>query len=138
MMELHGVPETPQLLEGFVVMEDGLVPVIDLANLLHTVPTASPVPTLRRQIVIASHEGTLLGWITDGAVNLISIKETDLASVPEDSPLRGCAEAVFPREGQPQATLLDPARLLHEGEHAALDQMRAHAEERLAHSAAPL
>lgn len=131
-MELHGFPEMPPIMEGFVALDDGLVPVIDLAALLNLTAEPPETPEVSRQIIVVTCETKSLAWVTDGEVKLSSFVPVDFAEVARSNP---CVEGVIARADLTSATLLDPARLLLEGENAALDQMRIRTEERLAHTA---
>lgn len=135
MMELHGVPEMPPIVEGFVALKDGLVPVIDLATLLKVETRPAEAADANRQIIVANSHNKSLAWTTDGEVKLYSFVPQDFTEVSEVLRINPCVEGVIACADLEPATLLDPERLLLEGERAALDQMRIRTDNRLAHLA---
>lgn len=117
-------PEMPPLMQGFIAIDGTLVPVIQLEKLLHPEARSQPTPSLKLtdRLVIARLKKTPIAWVAGNDVELLPYRTREMMPVPEDHVLNNCAASILPHA--PPVVVLDPDRLLLEGEQLRLEQLR--------------
>lgn len=132
-------PGLPRPLAGFMNLGGHALPVLDLVRLFGLeAEGAGGEAALYRHVVLTSApaEGERFGLLVDRVLDLVNIPSAQLRPIPPESTLNDCAVAeIETPEGF--VHLLDPGRLLLEGERARLAALRQGAQARLAEWEAP-
>lgn len=134
--ELNQVPETPQVIAGFLSLAGALVPIVRLDQLLRLASGAegkwNPEEELSSRIVISKTASGLLGWFIAEGASLIRFTASELVRLPQGHVLNNCAEYVIARTPpEPSIVMLEPDRVLLEKERTCVEEIRTRMRERM-------
>jgi purine-binding chemotaxis protein CheW len=74
------LPKAPSLIEGVVELRDGVVPIIDLGNVLGDEPVDTSTSSAR--IAVLEFDGLILGLTVEAATDVLSLDATALEDPP--------------------------------------------------------
>ncbi len=74
------LPNTSHVVRGVINLRGEILPIIDLRKMFGQGATQ---PTNRHVVLIVSHEGKLKGLLADAVLDIVSVNEEDIRSVPD-------------------------------------------------------
>ncbi|MEA3209786.1 MAG: purine-binding chemotaxis protein CheW [Chthoniobacter sp.] len=118
----------PSVLAGFLNLADRPIPIVRLHRLLDL---SEPVHGLYTQILILrDQDGNSVGWIVDRVVNVLTVRQPEIMTVPENQCFKDCTEGVFTFNDL-QVSIIAPGRVLLEKERQCVNEFRDMEQERL-------
>lgn len=127
MVELSRPPSAPPFLAGFLNLGGTAVPVIRLAELFGV---EGRQPELYTPLIVLRTSGGRIALWVDRVRDVRLIRTSEILPIPHNHSLNNCAQGLV-KTSRDFSLLLDPERLLLEGEQARLAHLGADEQKRL-------